>query len=350
MNKLFIIGNGFDLAHGLKTKYSDFLLWYLNEKLKQSISGNCPDDGISTLHTIANFPKDRFESIDDFLNMKPPYLEKRSIHNFFEEILRNHRDPNWIDIEYTYYQFLKDYYRTIERQHANLRGFNIGLEAKKLNDCLDNIKKQLNNYLNRIESPKVHAKIHSILQKEIIKVQRENMTLKGSVPYQIHLLIFNYTSTIDIYNNLLPSDITTKNYIHGKLGDDLDHIIFGYGDETDEYYQKIENINSNEFLRNIKSFSYLKTGNYLELSRFIESRDFEVLIMGHSCGLSDRVLLKSIFERQNCKCIRIFYHDRGKNSTDFFEKTQEISRHFRAELKDEMRSKIIPFDKCESLN
>lgn len=30
MNHLFIIGNGFDLAHGLKTKYEQFLLWYLN--------------------------------------------------------------------------------------------------------------------------------------------------------------------------------------------------------------------------------------------------------------------------------------------------------------------------------
>jgi hypothetical protein len=25
VNKLFIIGNGFDLAHGLKTKYNDFI-------------------------------------------------------------------------------------------------------------------------------------------------------------------------------------------------------------------------------------------------------------------------------------------------------------------------------------
>ena len=31
MNTLYIIGNGFDLAHGLKTSYSDFLLWYLKQ-------------------------------------------------------------------------------------------------------------------------------------------------------------------------------------------------------------------------------------------------------------------------------------------------------------------------------
>ncbi|WP_394341236.1 AbiH family protein [Pedobacter namyangjuensis] len=29
LNRLVLIGNGFDLAHGLKTAYTDFLLCYL---------------------------------------------------------------------------------------------------------------------------------------------------------------------------------------------------------------------------------------------------------------------------------------------------------------------------------
>ncbi len=33
MNKLLIIGNGFDLAHGLKTSYNHFLLWYLDQAI-----------------------------------------------------------------------------------------------------------------------------------------------------------------------------------------------------------------------------------------------------------------------------------------------------------------------------
>ena len=28
MNRLVIIGNGFDMAHGLKTSYMDFINWY----------------------------------------------------------------------------------------------------------------------------------------------------------------------------------------------------------------------------------------------------------------------------------------------------------------------------------
>jgi len=29
MNRIILVGNGFDLAHGLKTSYKDFIIWYL---------------------------------------------------------------------------------------------------------------------------------------------------------------------------------------------------------------------------------------------------------------------------------------------------------------------------------
>ena len=31
MNRLVLIGNGFDLAHGLNTSYKHFICWYLNQ-------------------------------------------------------------------------------------------------------------------------------------------------------------------------------------------------------------------------------------------------------------------------------------------------------------------------------
>ena len=33
MNRLVIIGNGFDMAHGLKTSYKDFINWYWERRL-----------------------------------------------------------------------------------------------------------------------------------------------------------------------------------------------------------------------------------------------------------------------------------------------------------------------------
>src|SRR5258706_2511248 len=44
-NKLTLIANGFDLAHGLKTSYHDFLYWYLQGACKKFIeAGNYCDD------------------------------------------------------------------------------------------------------------------------------------------------------------------------------------------------------------------------------------------------------------------------------------------------------------------
>lgn len=67
----------------------------------------------------------------------------------------------------------------------------------------------------------------------------------------------------------------------------------------DSNYKTIENINDNRFLDNIKSFMYLNNSNYRDLLNWIENNDFQVFIMGHSCGLSDRTLLNTIFEHHN---------------------------------------------------
>jgi hypothetical protein len=60
--------------------------------------------------------------------------------------------------------------------------------------------------------------------------------------------------------------------------------------------------------------------------------------MGHSCGLSDRTMLNTIFEHHNCRSIKVFYYERnGKDN--FKEITQNISRHFNK--KTLMREKLV---------
>ena len=33
MNRIILVGNGFDLAHGLPTSYKDFINWYWNTRV-----------------------------------------------------------------------------------------------------------------------------------------------------------------------------------------------------------------------------------------------------------------------------------------------------------------------------
>lgn len=86
----------------------------------------------------------------------------------------------------------------------------------------------------------------------------------------------------------------------------------------------------------------MQTKNYNQLTRFIESNDFQVHIYGHSCGLSDRTLLNQIFEHNQCKSIKIFYHKIDDDTNDFTDKTYDISRHFKDKIM--LRKKLISLE------
>ena len=120
----------------------------------------------------------------------------------------------------------------------------------------------------------------------------------------------------------------------------------------DEDYKMIENIDDNEYLRNFKSFQYLHTPNYKRLLDLIDSEIFQVYIVGHSCGLSDRTLLNTIFEHKNCVSIKPFYYEiedeKGQVIGDnYTEITQNISRHFYE--KKLMRKKIVNKTLCQPM-
>ena len=60
-------------------------------------------------------------------------------------------------------------------------------------------------------------------------------------------------------------------------------------------------------------------------------------------------MLNTIFEHENCKKIQIFYHKISDSANDYFEKTQEISRHFSPSLKGKMREILLPITLCTPL-
>jgi len=162
-------------------------------------------------------------------------------------------------------------------------------------------------------------------------------------------LNFNYTSTIEQYLDLFDKTKCEVKYIHGKLDDENNPIIFGYGDESNEYFEKIENVNDNELTKHLKSFSYLTTNNYKELFNFLYQGSFRVYVLGHSLGLSDRLLLNHIFEHERFEMVKLYYYQVNNQENDFFFKTQELSRHFKLNSKHKMRTSVFPFSKSKPL-
>lgn len=399
MNRLVLVGNGFDLAHGLKTSYQNFIDAYWKGIIKQwKTAGNDPVDtdevripGRSrhpnTLE-IVNIDKNRNNvcTYNGLRALIDSYgFVKIDFKNKFLEQISESGTKNWVDIEQMYYNELKDI--IINRKTPYLP------EVERLNKDLDQIEKLLQKYLmdlplNEILPKfKITEKLYSVFRdrdlerRAVITLQREiqrcnNISdiapkqeymrshhlvdshskrdefIDNTSKWPDNLLIvnFNYTNLISKYTTSLSSDFYDIINIHGSLRGQDNPIVFGYGDEFGEEYQKIENLNSNEALRKMKSIKYLQTENYRKVRNFIESDVYQVFIFGHSCGLSDRTLLQTIFEHDNCISIKPFYYtweDNGVVKDNFMELTCNISRNFKDKIM--MRDRVVNKEFCERL-
>jgi hypothetical protein len=366
MNRLILIGNGFDLAHGLKTSYHDFILdyfkncfiaaisnaeiveyndikykcWYEDELINISIK-EMPhffDIELSSNEVVIKKFKDatsisELEALSNKYNSNITYKGTGFVKLLFNECITK----NWVDIEGIYYEELKKCLKQYNKDKDYNGKVSIG-NLIHLNNQLDFIKEKLEIYLKSVLS-KGDCNIDeykSIFLSNQISLGY-NLRPKNSL-----ILNFNYTSVPNKY--VVAHDFEIIN-IHGKLSTEENPIIFGYGDEVDKNYKEIEDLNENEFFKHIKSFDYFKTNNYSELLKFIKRDDFEVFVLGHSCGLSDRTMLSTIFNHEKCISIKIFDFREDKN--DYRNKTYEISRHFTN--KASMRKKIVPFPECKPM-
>ncbi|OBX23428.1 hypothetical protein BAA08_04580 [Bizionia sp. APA-3] len=129
-------------------------------------------------------------------------------------------------------------------------------------------------------------------------------------------------------------------HIHGDLNDFENPIIFGYGDENSKGYHELELLLENNLLKNFKTFQYLRTNKYKEVLGLLEESDnIYVQLIGHSSGLCDKALLRTIFQHDNVKHIEATYY---KNESKYFENLYNISRVFDDNTL--MREKLISLD------
>lgn len=391
MNRLIIVGNGFDLAHGLKTQYKDYISKYWesvkssehkDEFFKFEVFGtdltNCKNlsEVIETfkLRNI-NLNKQKIDPpfVTHYTSASSKYIEV--FNYFFHNLNEIHSELNWVDIEMEYYKMLKILLNKSISESVKL------LQIKKLNDDIFSITKDFETYLKSFvldESNKVRiSQLDDIFLNETLGdlnfnkffnefsksfvdknlrglfESMKNQSLQNLKFQNTHILNFNYTNTIDKYfNNSSYGSNAIINNIHGKIYDKNNPINLGFGDERDKFYSEIEDANENEYLRFMKSFYYSNTNNYKKLFDFLETGEFQIQIMGHSCGLSDRTLLNSLFEHHNCLSIKVFYHkypeiDNDGNEDNYSDIIKNISRHFNQKAM--MRSKIVDKTLCEQL-
>lgn len=401
MNRLIIIGNGFDLAHGLKTSYKDFVIWYLAKSIGSLSYIPTPyedallkinfehyntfisffyNNGLSSykveMEDLIDFVANCFkeQTIKDILNIQEnnfseyiTYTKKNDNNkrqsdwypfeitiksDFLKRLIINCQDCNWVDIENEYFDQLKAYKQTDK--------FDIE-KVKQLNIEFTYLRQKLEEYLSIQQQgakiqviPELLNSIHAVFKIEDFEpvmgyegARTEcgfDKTTKPEMRHNLYFLNFNYTDTIELYNdNHLQTEFSKAeiNYIHGQLNKDNNPIIFGFGDEHDKEYLDFEEHRNNDLFRHIKSYQYLQTPNYRNLLHFLNSGHYQVFVMGHSCGLSDRTMFKEIFEHDHCKSIRLFHYNQ-----DFHDKVINVSKHF--SNKGHMRKLIVDYQATDA--
>lgn len=368
MNKIILIGNGFDLAHGLKTSYEDFIYWYwkqcgynlLHCSEKEMSDGLCSfkvKDRENAFSWAMAFQGWRYQRDNPFVKWNEidalntavndrDYCDFSIISPLFQRICKQ-MSLGWVDIENEYFSLLTEEKMSIEK------GF-VQPNYKELNSQLDILRDKLIQYL-KCESEKetpVLDNIKNIIYRPI-KEREISVTCKRALggnateditPCATMFLNFNYTKTPEKY--LSDSSNGMVNYIHGNR-DNPESVIFGYGDELDSSFKQLQNKNDNECMRHIKSIRYLESDNYRKMLEFIESDSFQVIIMGHSCGNSDRTLLNALFEHRNCVSVKPYYYISKDGKDNYLDIIQNISRNF-TDMK-LMRDRVVNKVFCEPL-
>ena len=414
MNRIILVGNGFDLAHGLPTKYSDFVNWYWEQRLMGLANehGMVSKDALSTFkiadygwsvylrdyHNKIFVPNPASETIASFIADKARF--RVSISPFFDSINKCLLNKGWVDIENEFYTHLKaiqigkaydtpimlnqelEYMRDLlakyllHVQQNSTDCFNEAIKQQILSPILprevsveaapifnqfalsrfdidqrqwpsiwkdfgydDRTIHSASTFLYSLDKDKKEAQengIESVIDSKVPK--------KLLIPEKVMLLNFNYTNIADKY--IQDNDIYSVNHIHGELKDPK-NMIFGYGDELDSDYQKIVGKNDNEYLRNMKNAHYSEKPSYREMLSFLDSSPYQIYIMGHSCGNSDRTLLNTLFEHKNCISIKPFYYKQSEGKDNYLDIVQNISRNF-TDMK-LMRDRVVNKTFCEPL-
>ena len=123
MNRIVLIGNGCDLAHGLPTSYQQFVRWYCDQRMNAFV-GNITDTSSDLLCSFQDL-RGQVWNVNAFNNgyklhnaygkdiidhlIKDKKFFKTTMAPFFKNIYQSIETKGWVDIENEYYNLLVKY-------------------------------------------------------------------------------------------------------------------------------------------------------------------------------------------------------------------------------------------------
>jgi hypothetical protein len=362
ITNILVIGNGFDIAHGLPTAYEDFLEFVQNFQEYQK--GNLQQDSIfySYFQNLQKEKNDIFNEIDMLVSGNR-WL--RYFISIFKERC-NEGKTKWIDFEseisiiiqtldsarHTLNEQIKSGTESLKmtQKQLNILCPVLNKDGKIYNDgnytcesnAIDIIKKHLLTDLNQL------IRCLEIYLSDYIKIEEcqpldiiKNLQIDG-------VISFNYTNTFErVYGKIFPN--VKYDYIHGKakLDGNVENCNLVLG--IDEYLQGEQRDKDNEFIQFKKFFQriYKGTGNqYIdwldELTLFddIDSKpDLNIYVYGHSLDVTDADIFRRLILNNYAKT-HIFYHNQKALGDQIANLVKTIKEEKLIQLTDGSKRKI----------
>lgn len=351
---ILVIGNGFDLAHGLKTTYKDFLE-YCNKK------------GI----------KDCTEGTSSYKTLCEQNLWMKHFITRQDEL-----GDTWIDLEKEIYRVieeLKDIFVFNENGYAvkcfpsilgiqnNLINFNFNAIIGKLTKPNHKYNTGKREYLSNIPSnieelSYIYIQSHKGFINFLYDQLREftkafenyltenicstsNIKSKYILPLktsELFVLSFNYT---DICENLYHYNCNRTNqnmrirpiYIHGKIGktDDCKLVLGTHSFKNSSNGNNIP-VDFNIFQKHNQRHKYGTIEAYQDFLRILTAPNRIIHpvfhVVGHSLDKTDHNILKHIFLANKNAIINVYYHDEESqerlihNITEIIEEKEVMTR------------------------
>lgn len=367
---ILIIGNGFDLAHGLPTTYKDFLKF--TDKFEEYRLGNedgdelLQDDDGSSDYFFNLFGNKANKNVRDLIQELSALIKNNVWIKYFKNLCENRTEQGkdgWIDFESEIshiIQTLDSASHTIAEQVAQgqkngkmtqyqysiLRPVigqkwssekydSISFENKVIRYKKELLLKDLNKLIRCLE----------IYLSDYVSNLRVDKLLPDikKLPFINKVLSFNYTSTYENYYSEFPYEI---DYTHGKAAIentmDTNNMVLGIdeylkGDEKNEntefiefkkYFQRIHKetgslyklwLNKMEEQEQIKEITSVQKDNDGTISYVEEyATCHNVFFFGHSLDVTDRDIIREFILADRVQTT-IFYVDRtdyGKKITN----------------------------------
>ena len=349
---ILILGNGFDLAHGLKTRYTDFLDYWRK------------DNGLENVW-LKHFVNKQKQLGDKWIDLeKEIYYVIKEINENLKFIAQNYKDKLYVfyreydrnfDLSKISNGFTEspNKYTTDEKEYTilDINGAESFCYFKTYKGFINFLYYQLRNFTNQFNN--------YLLLKVLPNISNSQYDFGLSLDKTIRILNFNYTDTFErLYN---PINVHSKHqyiYVHGKVCDSDDcNLILGtksfYNKKIKDLNDKEEiNVEFNVFKKHNQRHRYGTIEAYQDLLKELKDKQRIIEptfhVIGHSLDEADHNILRHIFKVKDNSRIKIYYHNQEalerliNNITEIIGEEEVMTRVRFIHQEDPNRGILIP--------